>query len=338
MTKHTTIGLDLAKNVFHVVGLNEQQKLVSKKMLKRAQVKHYFANLEPCVVGMESCATSHYWAREIEQHGHTVKLIPPQYVKAFLRGNKNDYNDALAIAEAVVKPEMRFVAVKTQEQQDLQALHRMRNQAVRDRTALTNQMRGLLAEYGIVLPQGIYQVRKRIPLILEDAENGLSAVFRRALELRYEQLQQLDTYIDQYTQEIESLSQQNDHCKLLETIPGFGPIVASAFVCEVGNGSQFKRGRDVSASLGLVPKQNSSGGKDVLLGISKRGNGYLRGLLIHGARSVLIHAAKKEDKLSRWVMNLERTRGKHKAIVALANKLARIGWSVLHHQMKYQAA
>jgi len=336
MSKITTIGLDLAKNVFHVVCCDEHGKVVKKKMLKRFQVLNYFANLPTCLVGMEACASAHHWARELGALGHQVKLIPPQYVKPYVRGNKNDYNDALAIAEAVIRPEMHFVAVKTPEQQDIQALHRLREKRLQERTALCNQLRGLLAEYGLILPKGVNILRRRLPELLEDGENGLSDLFRRLLAQSYQQLQELDGYIDFYTQEMKRQSQQDEACQRLQTIPGYGPIVASVFHSVVGNGEAYRRGRDVSASLGLVPRQHSSGGKEVLLGISKRGDRYLRSLLVHGARSVVIQATKKDDRLSRWINKVKAERGFNKAVVALANKMARIGWAVLVNKNVYQ--
>jgi len=328
----------LAKNVFHVVCCDEHGKVVKKKMLKRFQVLNYFANLPTCLVGMEACASAHHWARELGALGHQVKLIPPQYVKPYVRGNKNDYNDALAIAEAVIRPEMHFVAVKTPEQQDIQALHRLREKRLQERTALCNQLRGLLAEYGLILPKGVNILRRRLPELLEDGENGLSDLFRRLLAQSYQQLQELDGYIDFYTQEMKRQSQQDEACQRLQTIPGYGPIVAGVFHSVVGNGEAYRRGRDVSASLGLVPRQHSSGGKEVLLGISKRGDRYLRSLLVHGARSVVIQATKKDDRLSRWINKVKAERGFNKAVVALANKMARIGWAVLVNKNVYQIA
>ncbi len=298
MNKITTIGLDLAKKVFHAVSLDKHGKQVSRKMLKRSQVLSYFVQKEPCLVGMEACASAHYWARELKQLGHRVKLIPPQFVKAYLRGNKNDFNDALAIAEAVTRPEMRFAAIKTQAQQDIQALHRLRERRVQERTALCNQVRGLLAEYGIVFAKGVNTVRRKLPELLEDAENGLSDVFRQYLVQIQQQLQELDVHIDFYIRLMQKESERNEICQRLQTIPGFGPIVSSIFYSAVGNGEDYRRGRGVSAALGLVPKQHTSGGKDHLLGISKRGDRYTRSVLVHGARSVVIQAVNKDDRLS----------------------------------------
>ena len=305
-------------------------------MLKRSQVLVYFAKRPPCLVGIEACASAHHWARQLAALGHQVKLIPPQYVKPYVRGNKNDYNDALAIAEAVIRPEMRFVPVKTPEQQDIQALHRLRERRLQERTALCNQLRGLLAEYGLIFPQGVNALHRRLPELLEDSENGLSDLFRRLLAQSYQQLQTLDKHIDFYTREMRHQSQQSEACRRLQTIPGYGPIVAGVFHSAVGKGEAYRRGRDVSASLGLVPRQHSSGGKEVLLGISKRGNRYLRSLLVHGARSVVIRAAKKNDRLSRWINKVRAARGFNKAVVALANKMARIGWAVLVNKTVYQ--
>lgn len=338
MAKITTVGLDLAKQVFHVVCCDERGKVIRKRMLRRAQVRDYFSNLAPCLVGMEACGGAHYWARELQGLGHEVKLLPPQFVKAFVRGNKNDYNDALAIAEAVVRPEMRGVAVKTVEQLDVQALHRLREQCVAARTALGNQLRGLLAEHGVVLSRGIGNVRRCLPTLLEDAENGLSDLFRRLLAQGYQRLQEHDAHIALYTTELKRQSQHDVACQRLQTIPGFGPIVASVFHSLVGDGQAYRRGRDVSAALGLVPRQHSSGSKSVLLGISKRGDRYLRSLLVHGARSVVRQAAHKDDRLSRWINRIKAERGHNKAVVALANKLARIGWAVLRNRDTYQAA
>jgi len=241
-------------------------------------------------------------------------------------------------ARALVRPEMRFVSIKTEAQQDVQALHRMRQRAVKMRVGLCNQIRGLVGEYGLVCAKSVASLRKAIPGWLEDGENGLSPLFRRLLSESYRQLLELDAHIEAYTREIERESRQSEACRRLQTIPGFGPVVASLFYSQVGDGSAFRRGRDVSASLGLVPRQHSSGGRDTLLGISKRGDGYLRGLLVHGARAVVSRAEGKEDRLSRWINRVRAERGVNKATVALANKLARIGWAVLATGTEYRPA
>lgn len=332
----TTIGLDLAKNVFHLVGLNQAGKQGLRKKLKRAQMLTYFANLPVCVVAMEACASAHYWAREIKKSGHTIKLLPPRYVKAYVQGNKNDYNDALAIAEAASRPSMRLVSPKTVAQQDIQALHRLREGVMSHRTRVINQIRGLLGEYGIVIPKGVSQLRAAIPNILEDAENHLTDLFRSLLHRTNAQLQELDEHIKHYDKELQLVTREDKAAQRLQSIPGFGPVISSVFSSAVGDGQAFKRGRDVSAFIGLVPRQHSSGDKPVLLGISKRGNRYLRGLLIHGARSVIKHADKKDDRLSQWATALVARRGKNKATVALANKMARIGWAVLTTGQAYE--
>ena len=290
MQEITTVGLDLAKNVFHLIGCSEHGKEVKRKMLERGQMLAYFASLPPCLIGMEACASAHYWAREIEKLGHEVRLIPPQHVKAYVRGNKNDYNDARAIAEAVRRPDIRFVEVKTVEQQDVQALHRLREARVGERTALCNQVRGLLGEYGIVLPKGVSAVRKRLPELLEDAENGLSNFFRSLLADCYRQLQEIDVHIELYTQTLKVHARENEAVQRLQTVPGFGPIVASVFHAFVGNGEAFAKGRDVSAALGLVPKQHSSGGKAVLLAVVSAdlvGRGLKAGELIQRVAPVV---------------------------------------------------
>jgi len=332
----TTVGLDLAKNVFHVVCLNEHNKEVKKRMLRRNHVRQFFAQLPACTVAMEACATSHYWGRELIALGHNVKLIPPQHVKPMVLGNKNDYNDACAIAETVNRPKITFVAVKTTEEHDMQAIHRMRAQCIRDRTALSNSTRGLLGEYGISFSKGLAVLRRKIPELLEDADNGLSLRFRNLLARRYGQLVEIDEHVAFYTKELELLSKQDDACERLQTIPGFGPIVASAFRSAIGDGRAYVRGRHAAASLGLVPRQYSSGGKNVLLGISKRGDRYLRKLLVHGARTVVLHAANRDDPLSRWINRIRERRGYNRAAVAMANKMARMGWAILRHNTSYE--
>ena len=338
MNEITTIGLDLAKRTFHVIGYDAYGKEVSRKMLKRAKVRAYFANLPACVIGMEACASAHFWGRTLRELGHEVRLIPPQHVKAYVRGNKNDYNDARAIAEAVQRPDMRLVAIKTVEQQDVQALHRLRAARVAERTALCNQIRGLLAEYGIVLAQGVGVLRKRLPELLEDGENDLSDFFRGLLAVCYQQLRQIDGHVEFYTRQLNRHAQRHEAVRRLQTVPGYGPVVASVYQAFVGNGQGFRKGRDVSAALGLVPRQHSTGGKTVLLGISKRGDRYLRSLLVQGARSLVRCSANKDDRLSCWINKLKATRGTNKTTVAVANKLARIGWAVLRHETVYRPA
>lgn len=332
------VGLDIAKHVFHAVCLDERGHEVKRRKLRRGQVREYFAQLTPTRIGIEACASSHYWARELEQLGHSVGLIPAQHVKPLLRGNKNDFNDALAIAEALDRPKMRFVPIKSVEQQDIQALHRQRSQCVKERTALVNNTRGLLGEYGLTVNQGVGALRRAIPEMLEDAGNGLSELFRETLARRYEQLCQLDEHIGYYDAKIRQHGAPAGRAQRLQALPGVGPIVASALWAFIGDGQGFRCGRDVSASLGIVPGQHSSGGKAHLLGISKRGDRYVRTQLIHGARAAVNQAPGKDDRLSRWVVRVMERRGKNKAIVALANKLARIAWAMLRHGREYDPA
>jgi transposase len=281
------IGIDLAKQVFQVHGVDAQEKAVLRKQLRRAQMLDYFQKLPPCLIGMEACSSAHYWGRELQKLGHTVKLMAPQFVKPYVKSNKNDANDAEAICEAVARPTMRFVAIKTIAQQDIQAIHRIRSELIHQRTAKVNQIRGLLGEYGLVVGRRVDVLRTALPLLLEDAENGLTIDFRVLLEGLQQDLIKLDERVDELDKKIKLLANSNTEAKRLLQIPGIGPMTATALVCAIGDGKQFKRGRDLAAWLGLTPRQHSSGGKDRLLGISKRGDAYLRTLLIHGARSVL---------------------------------------------------
>ena len=323
------IGIDIAKQVFQVHGVDDQEKVVLRKKLLRAQMLAYFQKLPPCLIGMEACGSSHYWGRELQKMGHTVKLMAPQFVKPYVKSNKNDANDAEAICEAVARPTMRFVAIKTIEQQDIQAAHRIRSELVHQRTAKANQMRGLLGEYGLVVGQRIDVLRKALPLLLEDAENGLTVDFRILLQGLQQDIIMLDERVDEMDNKIKLLANSNEDAKRLLKIPGIGPITATALICAIGDGRQFKRGRDMAAWLGLTPRQHSSGGKERLLGISKRGDAYLRTLLIHGARAVLRVAGHKDDPRSRWIQSLCDRRNKNIAAVALANKNARIVWALL---------
>ncbi len=334
--KRNTIGLDLAKTIFHVVVSDHHGKQLSRKQLRRKQVSAWFAQQPASLIGIEACAGSHYWARTLQALGHEVKLMAAQHVKAYLHGQKNDYNDAAAIAEAVTRPRMRFVPIKSAAQLDLQALRRIRTRLIRERTSLSNQLRGLLGEHGIVMPRSLAVLRRRIPEILEDADNGLSSLFRRLLLNGWQQLLQLEDQIKLFNKELALAVAESGDCKLLMTIPGYGPVVASGFSVAIGDGRCYRRGRDVSAVLGLVPRQHTTGGKPKLLGITKRGDSLLRANLIQGARSVLMHATGKEDPLSRWALKVRAERGFNKATVAVANKLARIGWAVLRHQREYQ--
>lgn len=334
----TSIGLDLAKSIFHLVGFDNRGKEVFKKKLNRQQLLPYFVQLPPCQISMEACAGSNYWYQQLSALGHTVKLIAAQHVKAYLRGNKNDYNDARAIAEAASRPNMRFVSPKTLKQQELQALLQSRKLLIEQRTALCNQVRALLAEHGLVAPRGIATLRRAVCEALEDASNSLSPVLREILGWNYEQILSMDKHLAIHDRKLRDLSREHEDVKRLQSVPGYGPVLASAMVSAIGDGATFRKGRDVAASVGVVPRQHSSGGKEVLLGISKRGDRYLRSLLIHGARSVIQQAPRRDDSLSHWVLEVCERRGKNKATVALANKLARIGWAVLRYQQPYEMA
>lgn len=335
--KSTTIGIDLAKNVIQVHGVDERGKPVLKKQLKRHQVAAFFANLAPCLIGMEACASAHHWARKLQALGHSVKLMAPQFVKPYVKTNKNDAADAEAICEAVSRPNMRFVPIKNGEQQAVLALHRARQGFVKARTAQANQIRGLLAEYGIVIPQGIGHIAKRLPEILEDGENNLPGSFRELLDRLGNHLKELDRQVGELEVQIQGWHRQNEASKKLAQIPGIGPITASALVASIGDVKSFDNGRQLAAWLGLVPRQHSSGGKQVLLGISKRGDTYLRTLLIHGARAVIRVAERKVDRANSWLVRIMGRRNKNVAAVALANKNARTVWALLAHDRDYQA-
>jgi len=334
--KITTAGIDLAKNVIQVHGVGARGNAVFKKPLKRSQVLSFFVNVPPCLIGLEACGSAHHWARKLERLGHTVKLMAPQFVKPYVKTNKNDAADAEAICEAVSRPNMRFVPIKNGEQQAVLALHRARQGFVRARTAQANQIRGLLAEYGIVIPQGICHITKRLPGILEDGESDLPGMFRQLLQRLGEHLKELDRQVGELELQIQLWHRQHDaSCKLAQ-IPGIGPITASALVASIGDAKSFANGRQLAAWLGLVPRQHSSGGKSMLLGISKRGDTYLRMLLIHGARAVIRVAERKVGYAESWLARLIGRRHPNVAAVALANKNARVVWALLRHDRIYQ--
>lgn len=334
----TTVGLDLAKNVFQLHGVDKKGKTVLTKKLTRNKVLPFFANMAPCLIGMEATGSANHWARELKKLGHTVRLISPQFVKPYRKSSKNDQNDAEAICEAVGRPSMRFVEPKTKEQQDIQSLHRIRQRLISDRTARANQLRGLLAEYGIIVPKGISRLRKALPFILEDAENGLSPLARELFGDLYQQLLELDTKVAAYDRKLKQIFMASPVCRRLAKVEGVGPLTATALIAAAGNGKSFNNGRQMAAWLGLVPRQYSSGNKQRLLGITKRGDSYLRTLLIHGARSAVLAAQKKQDGRSRWLNALRERRNKNIAAVALANKNARVLWALLTSEEEYRAA
>jgi len=329
MKNITTIGIDLAKNVFQLHGVDSVGNIVLKKRLTRKNFLSFFANLKSCLIGIEACCGSHYWARELEKLGHEVRQMPPQYVKPYVKTNKNDANDAEAVCEAVTRPNMRFVPIKNEEQLNLQALHRIRERLVRDRTSVVNQIRGLLLESGISIPQGVRSVRKMLPEIVEDLDNRLTLIERDFFSDLYTDLCDLDEKIEKYESRLQQLCKQSKECQRLLTIPGVGLLTATALVSIIGDPSVFKNGRQFASWLGLTPRQHSSGGKDRLMGISKRGNCYARKLLVHGARSVVYRCQGKSDSRNRWVADIKARRGTMKAVVAQANKTARIVWAIL---------
>lgn len=331
----TTIGIDLAKNVFQVHGANEHGKPVLRKQLKRDQFVAFFSNLSPCLIGMEACGGAHHWARKLQALGHTVKLIAPQFVKPYVKSNKNDVADAEAICEAVGRPTMRFVPIKNIEQQSVLALHRARQGFVKARTAQANQIRGLLAEFGLVVPQGIAYIASRVPDLIEDATQQLTGDFRRLIDRLLDHLKVLDTQVDEIEVQIKAWHRNSEVSKRLEKVPGIGPLTATALAATVGDAKNFDNGRQMAAWLGLVPRQSSSGGKTNLLGMSKRGDAYVRTLLIHGARSVIYRAGQRADAQS-WLFKLINRRNVNVAAVALANKTARTVWAMLAHGRDFE--
>jgi transposase len=333
----TTVGVDLAKNVIQVHGVDRRGKTVLKKQLRRSRFVEFFANVPACLIGMEACSSAHHWARELEKLGHQVRLMAPQFVKPYVKTNKNDAADAEAICEAVSRPTMRFVPIKNAEQQAVLALHRARAGFVKARTAQANQIRGLLGEYGIILPQGIAHITKRLPAILEDGESELPGAFRQLLIRLGAHLKELDRQVGELEGQIETWHRADAASRRLAQIPGIGALTASALVATVGDARSFHNARQLAAWLGLVPRQHSSGGKALLLGISKRGDAYLRTLLIHGARSVVRVAERQAGDLPAWLQQLITRRHKNVAAVALANKNARTVWALLVHGRDYQA-
>jgi transposase len=333
--KLTTIGIDLAKAVMQVHGVDGRGKRVLKKQIRRDQLLPFFANLTPCLIGMEACGSGHYWARKLEALGHTVKLMAPQFVKPYVKTNKNDAADAEAICEAVSRPNMRFVPTKNAEQQAILSVHRARQGLVKARTAQANQIRGLLAEYGIVIPKGIGHVARRVPDLIEDGANDLPGSFRLLIQRLLDHLKELARQVLELEGDIQRWHRDNPASQKLAKIPGIGPMTASAIAATVGDARNFKNGRQLAAWLGIVPRQHSTGGKSTLLGISKRGDSYLRTLLIHGARSV-IRGIDRKPEAAPWLTALVERRNKNIAAVALANKNARTIWALLVHGREYE--
>jgi len=333
------VGIDLAKRSFHLYAVDAEGRAVLSRKVTRARLSAVVAQLPACTIAMEACGSAHHWARLFRTFGHEVRLIAPQFVKPYVKSNKNDAADAEAICEAAQRPGMRFVAVKTVEQQDIQAIHRMRSLAVQQRTAQINQIRGLLLEYGLEVAQGRAAIQRRLPEILEDADNGLSERFRAEVHELAEELRHLNERVAHYDEQIEQIAQDDAQARALMTIPGLGAKGATALLAAVGEDPQLlKNGRGLAASLGLVPRQHSTGGRERLLGISKRGDVYLRNLLIHGARAVLRCIERKEDPTSRWATALKARRHTNVAVVAMANKIARIAYAVIVTGKPYDPA
>lgn len=323
------LGIDIAKNVFQLHGADNNGKKVLKKRIERNQLTDYVAQLPQCSIVMKACGGANYWARVFQRCGHTVKLISPQFVKPFVKTNKNDANDAEAIVEAASRPSMNFVPIKQVEQQDIQSVHRARSRLVKNRTALINEIRGLNLEYGIIIPQGSKEVKQRLCSIIGNSENELTELSRELMQDLYDELIGMEDKIKKLEKKVKVICRESEQCQRLIKVPGVGEITATAIIAAVPNANEFKNGRHMAAWLGLVPRQSSSGNKQVLLGISKRGDKYLRTLLVHGARAALSFLKNTDNEYGRWIDNKKASINFNKAAVALANKNARIIWSLL---------
>lgn len=332
----TTIGIDLAKHTFSLHGVDSRGNVVVRKTLSRTKLLPFLGSLPPCLVGMEACSGAHYWGRELTKLGHRVGIMATRFVTPYRKGGKNDGNDAEAICEAVGRPGMRFVPVKSAEQQAILSLHRVRQGLIGERTALINQLRGLLAEFGVIMPKGRYSAQHHIPDILEDADNGLPILARRLLNDLYLRLRTMNEQVLAYDRELYRLARDSEPAQRLLSVPGVGEITATAILASVGDPKQFKNGRQFAAWLGLTPRQYTTGGKIRLGRITKKGDAYLRTLLIHGTRAVLSAIKDKDDKLSRWTQALIERRGYKRAAVALAAKNARILWALMAKNETYR--
>ena len=337
MSKIMTIGLDLAKSVFQVHGADREGRPVVRRKLRRKQVLEFFAVLSPCLVGLEACASAHHWARELQALGHEVRLIPPQYVRPFVKTNKNDASDAEAICEALMRPTMRFAAVKSAEQQSVLLLHRARELLVRQRTMLINALRGHCGEFGIVAAQGAPKVTELIETIEDPEDERIPTLARAALGSLVEQLRRVQSEIQGLEKKLKAWHRSSEASRRLEAIPGVGVITATALVATIGDASQFRSGRQLAAWLGLVPRQHSSGGKERLGRISKRGDGYIRRLLVHGARADLRWSRRRKHERSAWQESLLARRPTNVVLVAMANKTARVAWALLSRGETFRA-
>ena len=337
MNEITILGIDLAKNTFQLIGIDKHHKVVMKRRCQRNKLMEIVTNIPSCTILMESCGTSNYWGRCFQEIGHTPKLISPQHVTPYVANHKNDYKDTEAIIEVGTRPRTKFVQIKTIEQQDIQSIHRVRERLVNNRICLSNQIRGLLLEYGVVIPQGFSSLKSKIIELLSAEDGSINKELQDVLVDVYDEFKILSERITKYDKKIEAISNQQESCKLLKTIPGIGPITATALYASMGNGSQFKNGREMAAQIGLVPKQHSSGDRQLLLGITRKGNHDLKQLLIHGARAVVATAGKKKDKRSIWVNKLAEKKHFNVVATALANRTARMAWAVLRSSQPYNA-
>jgi len=332
-----SVGIDLGKTTFHLVALDDNGKVLLKKKFTQRQLITFTANLQTSLIGMEACGGAHFLGRALRAQGHDVKLIPAQFVKPFVKSNKNDFLDAEAIAEAVDRQNMRFVPIKTDDQLDLQALHRVRDRLIARRTSVINQLRAFLLERGLVFAKSPAKLRERMPAILENAEEDLTPRMRNLLAMLWNEWKDLESQLEEMNDEVERIASSDAACVRLRQIPGIGPLVATAIVAAIGNGAAFHKGREFAAWLGIVPRQYSTGGKARLYGISKRGNNYLRKILIHGARAVVLRSKRDRIAIGDWMTALEARAPRNVLIVATANKLARIAWAVLSSGQDYRA-
>jgi transposase len=331
-----SVGIDLGKTTFHLVALGDNGKVLLKKKFSQKQLITFTANLQTSLIGMEACSGAHFLGRALRAQGHDVKLIPAQFVKPFVKSNKNDFLDAEAIAEAVDRQNMRFVPIKTDDQLDLQALHRVRDRLMARRTSVINQIRAFLLERGLVFAKSPSRLREAIPGVLENANANLTPRMRNLVAMLWSEWKELELQIVEINDEVERIASSDAACVRLRQIPGIGPLVATAIVASIGNGAAFGKGREFAAWMGLVPKQHSTGGKARLYGISKRGNPYLRKILIHGARAVVFRCKRDRIAMGAWMTSLERRAPRNVLIVATANKLARIAWAVLSTGQDYR--
>ena len=332
-----SVGIDLGKTTFHLVALGDKGKVLLKKRFTQKQLVIFTANLQNSLIGMEACSGAHFLGRALQAQGHDVKLIPAQFVKPFVKSNKNDFMDAEAIAEAVDRQNMRFVPIKTDDQLDLQALHRVRDRLMARRTSVINQIRAFLLERGMIFAKSPIRLREAIPEVLENANENLTPRMRNLVAMLWSEWKDLELQILEMNDEVDRIASSDAACLRLRQIPGIGPLVATAIVASIGNGAAFHKGREFAAWMGLVPKQHSTGGNAKLYGISKRGNRYLRKILIHGARAVVLRCKRNRIAMGAWMTSLEARAPRNVLIVATANKLARIAWAVLSTGQDYRA-